>query len=461
MEKYDLIVVGAGPGGYVAAIRAAQLGLKTACIDENRQLGGVCLRVGCIPSKALLESTERFAEARHELKKYGVIVGEVSADVAAMQKRKADIVASLTGGIEGLLKKHKIDRVLGRGRLSGAGQVTVATDGAERTLQASHILLALGSRPADLPGVDADGHFVCRSDDALSWSVVPRRLAVVGAGYIGLELGSVWARLGSEVTVIEALDYILPGMDREIAALAKTVLEKQGLSFRLGCKVQSATASGDQGEIKLSSGDRIACDKVLVAVGRRANTAGAGLESAGVTLDPQGRITVDRNYATTANGVYAIGDCIAGPMLAHKASDEGIACVERIVTGYGHVNYDAIPGVVYTQPEIASVGKTEQDLQNAQAEYRVGRFSFRANGRARALGQTEGLVKMLADRHTDRILGVHILGPRAGDLIAEAATAIEFGASSEDIARASHAHPTLSEALREAALDVDRRVLHS
>jgi dihydrolipoamide dehydrogenase len=459
MEPFDLLVVGGGPGGYVAAIRGAQLGLKVACIDEHRQLGGTCLRVGCIPSKALLESSERYAEARFDLKKHGVVVGSVDLDLATMLKRKSEIVASLTGGIDGLLKKHKITRLLGRGRLLGEGRVRISNGEKENEIAARHIVLALGSRPAAISGLDVDQEFICGSDDALSWPAVPRRLVVVGAGYIGLELGSVWSRLGSEVTVVEALDRILPGMDREIADAAKAIFERQGLKFRLSSKVESASKA--TGELKLSGGETIACDRLLVAIGRRPNTADAGLDAAGVSLDPQGRVTVDEHFRTSAKGVYAIGDCIAGPMLAHKASEEGVACVEQIVTGYGHVNYDAIPGVVYTHPEIASVGKTEQDLQRSQTEYRVGKFAFRANGRARALGQTDGFVKMLAHRQTDRLLGVHILGPRAGDLIAEAAVAIDFGASSEDLARSCHAHPTLAEALHEAALDVDGRMLHS
>ncbi len=458
MDRFDLIVLGAGPGGYVAAIRAAQLGQKVACIDENRQLGGTCLRVGCIPSKALLESSERYAEARHDLKKHGVLVEEVKLDLAAMLKRKTEIVSSLTGGIDGLLKKHKITRILGRGKLVGEGRIAIAGEKSSE-ISSTHIVLALGSRPAAIPSLSIDGEFICGSDQALSWPSVPKKLVVVGAGYIGLELGSVWSRLGSEVTVVEALDRILPGMDGEIADLAKSIFEKQGVIFRLGSKVEGADKA--KGRLKLAGGESIECERVLVAVGRRANTADAGLETAGVALDPQGRVLVNESFATSAPGVFAIGDCIAGPMLAHKASEEGVACVERIVTGFGHVNYDAIPGVVYTHPEIASVGKTEQDLQQSQTEYRVGKFAFRANGRARALGQTDGLVKMLADKTTDRLLGVHILGPRAGDLIAEAAVAIDFGASSEDLARSCHAHPTLAEALHEAALDVDGRVLHS
>ena len=460
MERFDLIVLGGGPGGYVAAIRAAQLGLKTACIDENRQFGGTCLRVGCIPSKALLESSEKYDEARRELKKHGVLVEKVSLDLATMLKRKNEIVASLTGGVDGLLKKNKVTRISGRGRLEGNGKLRVTSGETQSELEAAHIVLALGSRPLAIPGLALDGKFVCGSDHALDWSEAPKKLVVVGAGYIGLELGSVWSRLGSQVTVVEALDRILPGMDRELADLAKTIFEKQGLQFRLGAKLQSAA----NGEVVVAIGDKqetIACDRVLVAVGRSPNTGDAGLEAAGVALDPRGRVIVDERYATSAAGVYAVGDCIAGPMLAHKASEEGVACVELIVTGYGHVNYDAIPGVVYTHPEIASVGKTEQELKDSQIDYRAGRFAFRANGRARALGQTDGLVKILAHRETDRILGVHILGPRAGDLIAEAVAAMEFGASSEDLARTCHAHVTLAEALHEAALDVDGRMLTS
>ena len=458
--EHDLIVIGAGPGGYVAAIRAAQLGMNVACVEREAALGGTCLRVGCIPSKALLESSELYAACQDRLGTHGIRLKAVSLDLRTMLRRKDETVGALTRGIDGLFRKHKITRYTGHGRITGKGQVVVENGKGSVGLEARRILIATGSTPAELPGVTLDGDRIGTSTEALSYPDVPGHLAVIGAGYIGLELGSVWRRLGARVTVFEYLDRILPGMDAEIAAEAQRLFERQGLEFRLGSRVTGARIEGESCVVKCVDAKPLHCDRVLVAVGRRPMTTGLGLESVGITLDAQGRIPVDERFATGADAVYAIGDVIRGPMLAHKAQEEGIACVEALQAGGGRVNYEAIPGVVYTAPEIASVGRTEDELQEAGIEYRKGTFPFLANGRARALGHSEGRVKVLADRKTDRVLGVHILGPRAGDLIAEAIAAMEFGASSEDIARTCHAHPTLAEALREAALAVDGRALH-
>ncbi len=460
MAEFDLVVLGGGPGGYVAAIRAAQLGMSVACIDENSQLGGTCLRVGCIPSKALLESSERFAETGTALREHGVLVGDVRLDLGAMQHRKQRIVKTLSMGIDGLFKQHGIVRYRGRGRLAGRNQVSVESDGGQESVAGKHVLIATGSRPAPLRGIEFQGDRIGTSTEALSYKEVPRHLVVIGAGYIGLELGSVWRRLGAQVTVLEALDRILPGMDTELASAAGKMLEKQGMKFRLGVRVSAADITDSGCTVRCEGADPIECDRVLVAVGRIANTDNIGLESAGIERDGRGEITVSHNFETSAAGVYAIGDCIRGPKLAHKASHEGIACVEVIAGRRGHVNYDTIPGVCYTHPEVASVGKTEDQLKQEQREYRKGVFPFAASGRARALGATEGQVKVLADAKTDRILGVHILGPRAGDLIAEAGAAMEFGASAEDLAAVCHAHPTLAESLGEAALAVDQRSIH-
>lgn len=459
-RQHDLVVIGAGPGGYVAAIRAAQLGLDTACIEKASALGGTCLRVGCIPSKALLEASHKYQEAVSGLKKYGVMVGEVSLDLARMMKHKDKTVTTLTRGVAGLFKKNGITAYQGLGRFAGPGVVEVDGDSPIR-LRAKHILIATGSEVASLPGIELDGDRIGTSTEALSYPEVPQHLVMIGAGVIGLELGSVWSRLGARVTVLEYQDRILPGMDAETAKLALRVFKKQGLEFHLGARVTGARVEGEGCLVEAEGLEPFHCDRVLVAVGRRPNTDGLGLEAVGLETDSRGRISVDEHYATAAPGVYAVGDVIEGPMLAHKAEEEGIACVERIVTGYGHVNYDAIPSVVYTHPEIASVGKTEEELEGAGVAYRKGVFPFIANGRAKAVGETDGQVKILADATTDRVLGVHIIGAHAGDLIAEAAVAIEFGASSEDIARSSHAHPTLAEALKEAAFAVDGRAIHS
>lgn len=460
LTAHDLVVIGAGPGGYVAAIRAAQLGLNTACVEIEPALGGTCLRVGCIPSKALLESSERFAATQRDLATHGVKVAGVELDLAAMMKRKNDVVSMLTKGIDALFKKNKVTRYTGSGRLAGDGRVIVEGRPTPVELQAKHIILATGSSSASLPGVEADGEFVGTSTEALGYSVVPRHLVVIGAGFVGLELGSVWRRLGAKVTVLEFLDRILPGVDAEIAVDAQKLFARQGIEIRLGTKVTSARREGDQCVVHIEGSEPISCDRVLVAVGRAPNTKGLGLEDAGVQTDKKGRIVINEHFATSAPGIYAIGDVVGGAMLAHKAEEEGVACVEQLVTGHGHVNYDAIPGVVYTHPEIGSVGKTEEQLQAEGAAYRKGVFPFRASGRARALGDVEGKVKVVADARTDRILGVHILGPQAGELINEAAVAMNFGASSEDLARCCHAHPTLAEALKEAALSVDSRAIH-
>jgi dihydrolipoamide dehydrogenase len=459
-REHDLVIIGAGPGGYVAAIRAAQLGLNVACIEEAAALGGTCLRIGCIPSKAMLESSQRWHETREKLAGHGIQVGEVKLDLGTMLRRKDQVVTTLTRGVEVLFKKNKITRYLGHGRLNGGGRVLVESPDESVELKAKSILIATGSKAASLPRVAVDGERIGTSTEALAYAEVPQHLVVIGAGYIGLELGSVWRRLGSKVTVLEYLDRILAGMDGEVATEAKKIFEKQGLDFKLGCKVTGARVEGANCVVEIADQKPIVGDRVLVAVGRVPNTNGLGLESVGIAVDKKGFIPIDDHYRTNAEGVYAIGDVIVGPMLAHKAEEEGVACVEYIVTGRGHVNYDAIAGVVYTEPEIASVGKTEEQLTGMGVEYRKGVFPFRGNARARTLNQLEGWVKMLADAKTDRILGVHIVGPHAGDLINEAAAAIAFGASSEDLARTCHVHPTLGEALREAALAVSGRAIN-
>jgi dihydrolipoamide dehydrogenase len=460
--SYDLVVIGAGPGGYVAAIRAAQLGLKVACVEKESELGGTCLRIGCIPSKALLEASEKYKEVA-ELKRFGIKVQGLELDLPAILRHKERTVKALTQGVASLFRKHQITHHPGHGRLDGPGRVVVA-GASPAVLNARNILIATGSEVAWLPGIERDqppaGEVprIGSSTEALSYPQVPAHLVVIGAGAIGLELGSVWRRLGARVTVLEYLDRILPGMDAETAQLAHKLFKRQGFEFHLGVRVTGARAVGAECVVEAEGREPITCDRVLVAVGRRPATADLGLASVSLSLDAKGRIPVDAHFATQAPGVFAIGDAIAGPMLAHKAEEEGVACVEHLVTGYGHVNYDAIPSVVYTQPEIAAVGKSEEDLQAAGVAYKKGVFPFIANGRARALAATDGQVKVLAHAQTDRVLGVHIVGPRAGDLIAEAAVAIEFGASSEDLA--VHAHPTLAEALKEAALAVANRTLN-
>jgi dihydrolipoamide dehydrogenase len=459
-QQYDLVVIGAGPGGYTAAVRAAQLGLNVACIEKEPALGGTCLRIGCIPSKAMLESSERFREIKHEFPAHGIQAENVQLDLAAMLKRKDQVVTILTRGVDSLFKKNKVTRYSGLARIERSGRVIVENEKDKIELKAENVLVATGSKPAPLPGVELNGGLIGSSTEALAYPEVPKHLVVIGAGYIGLELGSVWSRLGAKVTVLEFLDRILPGMDSDIAAEAKKLFEKQGLEFRLKSKVTSAKVQNGQCRVECEGSVPITCDRVLVAVGRAPNTVMLGLEGTPIKVDKKGFIPVNERFATTADGIYAIGDVIPGPMLAHKAEEEAVACVEGIVTGHGHVNYDTIAGVVYTQPEIASVGKTEDELKNLGTEYRKGTFPFRANARARTLGQMEGSVKILAHAKTDRILGVHILGPHAGDLINEAATAISFGASSEDLARTCHVHPTLVEAMRESALGVAGRSIN-
>lgn len=461
MDKFDVLVVGGGPGGYVAAIRAAQLGQKVALVDDNAALGGTCLRVGCIPSKVLLESSEQYVRATRGMAVHGVVVGDVSFDVSVLQKRRAKTVTILTKGIASLMRKNKVTTLSGRGRLAGPGQVTVtAADGSETTYAAGNFILATGSVSAQLPGVEVDGKVVLTSSEALELSEVPKRLVVIGAGAIGLELGSVWQRLGAEVTVLEYLDRILPGMDAQIAGEAQKLFAKQGLAFELGARVTGVSVAKGVAKVEVEGREPIECDRVLVAVGRRPASADLGLDTVGLEVDARGRVPVDEQCRTGVNGLWAIGDLVRGPMLAHKASDEGVAVAELIATGYGHVDYDLIPAVCYTTPEVAGVGQTEESLKEAGVPYRVGAFPFIASGRARSLDATDGQVKILAHAETDRILGVHILGPQAGELIAEATVAMAFGASSEDLARVCHAHPTLAEAVHEAALAVDGRALH-
>ncbi len=460
MSQHDLVVIGGGPGGYVAAIRAAQLGLNVACIEKEAMLGGTCLRIGCIPSKALLESSHLYWESSKSFKAHGIRVAGVECDLAMMMKRKESVVRGLTGGINSLFKKNNITRYQGHGRIAGPGKVIVENESGTEEILAGKIIIATGSISAPLRGVEVDGDRIGTSTEALSYNSVPGHLVVIGAGAIGLELGSVWRRLGARVTVLEYLDRILPGMDLELADEARKILEKQGMVFRLGSRVTSARVENEECVVECDGAEPVRCDRVLLAVGRIPNTVKLGLESVGIEKDPRGRIPVDDHFATTAEGIYAIGDVIRGAMLAHKAEEEGMACAEVIANGHGHVDYNSIPGVVYTHPEIASVGKTEEDLLKEGLPYRKGVFPFIANGRARSMADTEGRVKMLAHAETDRILGVHIIGPRAGDLIAEAAVAMALGTTSKDLARASHAHPTLAECLKEAALAVDGRAIH-
>ncbi len=460
--NHDLVVIGGGPGGYVAAIRAAQLGMSAAVIEKEEKLGGTCLRVGCIPSKALLESSHKYEEVGHEFAQHGIKVGGVSFDLAAMMKRKDDVVSTLSKGIEALLVKNKVARYRGTGRLVGPGRVELtAADGSRRTLEAGRVILAVGSRSVVLPGIEADGKLVGTSTEALAFDAVPAHLVVIGGGYIGLELGSVWRRLGSKVTVLEYADRILTGIDADIASEALTLFRKQGLDIRLGAKVKSARASGGGCIVECEGQEPIHCDRVLAATGRRPATDDLGLETVGIQTDKRGWIPVDGQFRTSAAGVYAIGDCIPGPMLAHKAEEDGVACVEAMKTGWAHVDYDLVPAVVFTHPEIAAIGKTEEQLVAAGTKYKKGVFPFRANGRARTINDTTGKVKVLADAETDRVLGIHIIGPAAGDLIGEAAAAMNFGATAEDIARVCHAHPTLPEALKEAAMAVSGHAIHS
>src|SRR5215469_3273831 len=467
VDTFDVIVIGAGPGGYVAAIRAAQLGMSVACVDKRDAPGGTCLNIGCIPSKALLQSSERFAAAQHKLAAHGVQVAGVTLDLKTMLARKDKVVADNTRGVEFLFRKNKVEYLKGTARLVARDHVAVTLNsGGQRELAAKKaIILATGSDSANLRGIAVDEERIVTSTGALSLASVPKHLVVIGGGYIGLEMGSVWRRLGAEVTVVEFLDRVTPGMDGELSAALQRSLERQGLKFRLGTKVVEAKASKDGVALALEPAkggarENLKADVVLVAVGRVPYTADLGLKEAGVALDDKGRIKVDKRFATNVPGIYAIGDAIAGAMLAHKASEEGVVLVETLAGGRPPLDYDAIPAVIYTWPEVASVGRTEEQLKQAGTPYKTGKFPFTANPRARANGFTEGFVKILADAKTDRVLGVHIIGPDAGTMIGEAALAMEFAASAEDIARTAHAHPTLEEAVKEAALAVDGHAIH-
>lgn len=464
--SYDLIVIGTGPGGYVCAIRASQLGLKVAVVEKRPTHGGTCLNVGCIPSKALLHASEAFEEAGHSFASMGIVVDKPKLDHKALLGFKDKAVEGNTKGVEFLLKKNKVDVHFGTGRILAAGKVEVtAADGSKKELETKNIVIATGSDVAQLPGVTIDEEKVVSSTGALVLPKVPGKLVVVGAGVIGLELGSVWRRLGAQVTVVEFLDRILPGMDNEVAKSFQRILEKQGVAFRLGTKVTGVDTSGEGAKVTVEpsaggAAETIEADIVLVAIGRVAYTQGLGLAEIGVETDKRGRVVIDPHFQTNVAGIYAIGDVVAGPMLAHKAEDEGVACAEILAGKAGHVNYGVIPGVVYTSPEVASVGKTEEELKAEGIAYTVGKFPFLANGRAKANNQTDGFVKILADAATDKVLGAHIIGIEAGELIHECAVLMEFGGSSEDLARTCHAHPTRSEAVKEAAMAVEKRAIH-
>jgi dihydrolipoamide dehydrogenase len=465
-DSFDLVVIGAGPGGYVCAIRAAQLGMKVACVDRRGEFGGTCLNIGCIPSKALLHSSELFAEAKDGMALHGVRIPKVELDLGAMQEHKAKVVKDLTQGVAFLFRKNKVTGIVGTARLEGAGRIQVEqNDGGSRQITGKHIVIATGSDSASLPGIEIDERRIVSSTGALDLETVPQHLVVVGAGYIGLELGTVWRRLGAKVTVIEFLDRITPGMDLEVSRQFQRLLARQGLGFRLGTKVSGVENGGERLTVTaegVNGGEpeSMKADVVLVAVGRRPYTDGLGLETVGLKTDNRGRIEVDGNFATSAEGIYAIGDVIRGPMLAHKAEDEGVCVAEHLAGQRPHIDYDAIPAVIYTAPEVASVGRTEEQLKEAGIAYKTGKFPFSANSRARAIAQTDGFVKVLADAASDRVLGVHIIGADAGTLIAEATLALEFGASAEDLGRTCHAHPTLEEALKEAALAAYSSPIH-
>lgn len=458
---FDVIVIGSGPGGYVAAIKAAQLGLKTACVEKDSTLGGTCLNVGCIPSKALLDISEKYDQASHHFENLGIKVGKLSLDLKAMMKRKDEVVSGLTKGIEGLFKKNKIEWLKGTGVITGKNEVTVGG----QKYQTKNILIATGSEVMPLPGVTIDEEKIVSSTGALKLSEVPEKLVIIGGGVIGLELGSVWKRLGAEVEVIEFLDRITPGMDNETTKQFNRILEKQGFKFRLSTKVTAAKREGKKVIVTIEpsgggASETIKADAVLVSIGRRPYTQGLGLENVGLKTDAKGRIEVNDHFQTAVPNIYAIGDVIAGPMLAHKAEEEGIAAVETMAGQKGHVNPDAIPSVIYTWPEVATVGLTEEQVKEKGIQYKVGKFPFLANSRSRATGDTDGFVKIIADAKTDKVYGVHIIGPQAGALIAEAVLALEYGASSEDIARTCHAHPTYNESVKEAALATFAQPIH-
>ncbi len=465
MDNFDLVVIGGGPGGYVCAIRAAQLGLKTACVESRGTLGGTCLNVGCIPSKSLLNLSENFHKAKKDFNHQGIEIEGIKLNIEKMMSNKNKSVQVLTKGVEFLFKKNKVTYIKGKGVLFSKNDIVVYDNNKKTNYKAKNIVIATGSSVASLPGIEIDEKNVISSTGALSLKSVPKKLAVIGGGYIGLEMGSVWSRLGAEVTVLEYLDYITPGMDREISNEFKKILSKQGIIFKMGSKVNKVNSSGstvtiNYTDLKSSKDETLKFDKVLVSVGRKPYTEGLNLTKIGVKKDEKGRIEVNAKLQTSIQNIYAIGDVIKGPMLAHKAEEEGIAVAEILAGQAGHVNYDVIPGVIYTSPEVATVGKTEEQLKEEKRTYKVGKFPFLANSRAKVNNETEGFVKILADSKTDKVLGVHIIGPHCGDMIAEMALAMEFGASAEDIARTCHAHPTHTEAIKEAALAVDKRPIH-
>ncbi len=465
VDKFQAVVIGGGPGGYVCAIRLAQLGIKTACIESRGSLGGTCLNVGCIPSKNLLNLSEEFHKVKN-LSNKGIEIGEVKLNLPKMMKNKDKAVTILTKGVEFLLKKNKVSYFKGTGSLKSQNEISIKDNkNGETIIQSEKIIIATGSVPISLPGIDFDEKTIVSSTGALKLEKVPKKMIVVGGGYIGLEMGSVWSRLGAEVHVVEFLDHITPGMDKEISSEFMKILKKQGINFHMQHKVETIKKNNFGAIVSTIDKDRnkkdFECDIVLISVGRKANTDGLNLNKIGVQLDEKKRIKTNKNYQTNINNIYAIGDVIAGPMLAHKAEDEGIAVAENIAGQSGHVNYDTIPGVVYTTPEVATIGKTEEQLKEKNIQYKIGKFSFMANSRAKAIDNSEGFVKILADKKTDKVLGAHLIGPHAGELIAEIGVAMEFGASSEDIARTCHAHPTFSEAVKEAALSVDKRAIHS
>jgi len=464
-EKFQAVVIGGGPGGYVCAIRLSQLGIKTACVESKDTLGGTCLNIGCIPSKNLLNFSEKFYSAKN-FSNLGIEVGKIKLNLDKVMKNKDKAVDALTKGIEFLFKKNKVTYYKGIASLKSSNQISVASSkNKEIIIETENVIISTGSEPASLPGIKFDEKVIVSSTGALSLNTVPKKMVVIGGGYIGLEMGSVWSRLGSEVHVIEFLDHITPGMDKEISKEFMKILQKQGINFHLETKVESIKKN-NKGVIILTSDKNkkkinFNCDVALISVGRKPNTKNLNLSSVGVVLDEKNRIKTDKNFKTNIKNIYAIGDVIEGPMLAHKAEEEGIAVAELLAGQSGHVNYDVIPGVIYTSPEVASVGKTEEQLKELKAKYKVGKFPFLANSRAKAINEPEGFVKILADEKTDKVIGVHIIGPHAGEIIAEMAIAMEFGASSEDIARTCHAHPTFSEAVKEAALSVDKRAIHS
>jgi len=464
-EKFQAVVIGGGPGGYVCAIRLAQLGLKTACIESRGSLGGTCLNIGCIPSKSLLNLSEEFHKVKGLANK-GIEIGEVKLNLDKMMKSKDKAVTVLTKGVEFLLKKNKVTYFKGHGSFKSKNEILIKDDQKKETIiQTEKTVIATGSVPVSLPGIEIDEKIIVSSTGALKLEKVPNKMVVVGGGYIGLEMGSVWSRLGAKVEVVEFLDHITPGMDKEISSEFMKILKKQGIKFNMQNKVETIQKNNSGAVVSTIDKDgnknNFECDVVLISVGRKPNTEGLNLKNAGVSLDEKNRIKTDKKFKTNVENIYAIGDVIVGPMLAHKAEDEGIAVAENIAGQSGHVNYDTIPGVVYTSPEVASIGKTEEQLKELNKSYKVGKFSFMANSRAKAIDDAEGFVKILADAETDKVLGAHIIGPHAGELIAEIGVAMEFGASAEDIARTCHAHPTFSEAVKEAALSVDKRAIHS